>query len=122
MRQCHYEAVPRGTGSGEVAVFCGKDIMANLKIESEHIAHLKAEIEAHAELVGGIMAVAGRYERGEFPRSDAAKDLQKRFCFDMLFAVPGLCAWVCRHIYCYSHDEHLYSALKSFMPKVERKY
>jgi len=67
------------------------------------------------------------YEAGKFPRSDKVKDLQKRFCFDVLyFSGCKLGDGVGIHgdinLYAYAHNEHLYTALKSFCPKVTKKY
>ena len=92
-----------------------------MKIRPEHVEHLKMAIDGHYGK-DCLAEMACRYSRGEFINSDRVCDLQKRFCFDIMYGVPGLCDWVCVVLYPYANDEHIYTALKSFLPKVERKY
>lgn len=92
-----------------------------MKIKDEHVAYMKAAIDAYAETQGGWAALVEKYETGKHERSEGTKDLQKRFCFDMMFDAR-LCAWVCQYLYSYSHDEHIYTALKSICPKVTKRY
>lgn len=92
-----------------------------MKIKPEHLEHMKSAIEQLLVNSGGAEYVVQRYESGQFPRADVVKDLQKRFCFDLLYSA-GLTSFVCGTIYSYANDNHLYTALKSICPKVERKY
>jgi len=89
-----------------------------MKIKPEHLEHLRKEISEVLELYDGLVS---EYENGQFPRSDRVKDLQKRFCFDLLFGA-GLCKYVSDVLYPYMNDDHLYTALKAVCPKVIRKY
>ena len=89
-----------------------------MKIKPEHFEHLKTEIEA---ILSKYDRVTEEYEKGQFPRSEKTKDLQRRFCFDVLFGA-GLSRWVSDNLYPYMNDEHLYTALKAICPKLERKF
>ena len=60
-----------------------------MKISPEHLEHLRKEIGA-VILAHGEAALVAAYEAGNFPRSDKVEDLQKRFCFDLYYAAPGL--------------------------------
>ena len=82
---------------------------------------MKAVIEAFAAPAGGVSVYAAAYERGDFPRAARVKDLQTRFCFDMLSAA-GLTPWVCGTLYGYADDTHILTALESILPAVTRKY
>lgn len=92
-----------------------------MKIRKEHIEHMKAQIDKLLEISGGVDFVVSSYERGAFPHSEKVKDLQYRFCFDLLYGA-GLTPWVCSEIYLYANDNHLYTALKSICPIVVKKY
>ena len=89
-----------------------------MKIKNEHFEHLKGEIESLLEKYPGIVY---EYQTGNFPRSDKVKNLQKRFCFDIVYGA-GLSKWVSDNLYPYMNDDHLYTALKRIVPTVERKY
>ena len=89
-----------------------------MKITKEHQQHIKQAID---EVLAKYPDIAADYEAGLFPRAALVKDLQKRFCFDLLFGA-GLLSWVWNNVYSYANDTHLYSYLKSICPKVERKY
>lgn len=89
-----------------------------MKIKPEHQQHIKQHIE---QVLVKYPNIASEYEQGRFAKSEQVKDLQKRFCFDLLFGA-GLKTWICENIYAYADDSHIYSFLKSICPKVERKY
>lgn len=89
-----------------------------VKIKPEHRDYLKSKINLVLIEQAQLPAL---YEAGNFPRSESVKDLQKRFCFDLL-NLAGLVPWVCTEIYPYANDDHLYTALKSVCPTVVRKY
>lgn len=85
-----------------------------MKMTLEHYNTVKAAIDAtlarHPDAVE-------RYRAGDFPRADKVKDLQRRFCFDLLYAsVPA--SWVCSELYPYLNDDHIYTALKRACPKL----
>ena len=67
------------------------------------------------------------YETGNFSNSASVKDLQKRFCFDLLYASrvkigDGIGIMGDINLYSYMNDEHIYTAIKSFAPKLTRKF
>lgn len=92
--------------------------MGRLKIKQEHLEYLKTEIN---KVLIKYPKLVDEYEHGDFPRADKVKDLQKRFSFDLLYGA-GLTKWVCDNIYPYANDDHIYSALKTFCPKVVKHY
>jgi len=89
-----------------------------LKIKPEHIEHMRVEIE---KLLADFPDLPARYESGNFIRSKNVRDLQCRFCFDLMH-MAGLTPFVCREIYPYANDDHMYSALKTICPTVIKKY
>ena len=89
-----------------------------MKIKQQHFQHLKTEIEAVLSKYSGLVE---EYETGQFARSESVKDLQKRFCFDLLFGA-GLSRWVSDNLYSYMNDQHLYTALKAICPTIERRF
>lgn len=88
-----------------------------LKLTDEHFEKLQIDLN---RVMKANPDIVDRYERGDFPRAQAVKVLQKRFCFDVLHAAN--CYAIIREIYEYADDDHIYSALKVILPKVERKY
>lgn len=91
-----------------------------MKIKPDHFAHIKAAIDTTIAK-HGENAIIAAYEHGEFPRAEQVKDLQRRLCFDLLYA-SGLTPWVCDNVYSYVNDEHLFTALKKICPTVTRRY
>lgn len=93
-----------------------------MKIKPEHLEHMKAAIDSLLPADSDIMKnMIAAYESGDFPRSEAVKDLQKRFCFDVLYCA-NLTTWVCDNLYSYLDDTHIYSALKSLLPTLTKRY
>lgn len=92
-----------------------------MKITSAHFDQLKQHIEAVLAMHNPRGELVAAYERGEFARADKVQDIQKRFCFDVLFAA-GINRWVCDELYPYLNDGHIYTALKSICPTVVRKF
>lgn len=92
--------------------------MSRLKIKPEHLDFLKS---ACMEVLAENPEVVQRYEEGRFVRSEKVKDLQKRFAFDILHAAK-IQDFVIGKLYPYMNDDNLYSALKSFLPKIVKKY
>ncbi len=89
-----------------------------MKIKQIHFDHLKKEID---QVLADHPNMIGDYERGQFNRSSSVGDLQKRLCFDLLFAT-GLTSWVSDNLYSYMTDDHIYTTLKKIVPTVTRKY
>ncbi len=62
------------------------------------------------------------YETGKFPRSELVKDLQCRFCWDIIWSL----GWYSDNFDAISKenlfDQHIYTALKKVMPTVTRRY
>jgi hypothetical protein len=92
-----------------------------MKIKPEHLTHMKAVIDKFIEANGGKEVLIEKYETGDFPRSETVKDLNTRFCFDMLYRA-NLLLWVIDNIYPYANDAHIETALKSILPKLVKKY
>ena len=92
--------------------------VTKMKIKPEHLAVLKEGID---KVLKKYPNITKDYEQGEFARADKVKDLQKRFCFDLMFGA-GLNSFVCDTLYTYMNSDHLYTALKVICPKVVMKY
>lgn len=92
-----------------------------MKIKTEHYAILESAINDVLAVHNAKGELMRCYESGDFHKSEAVKDLQKRFCFDVLFGT-GLNKFVCDELYPYMDDNHLYTALKSICPKVIKRY
>ena len=92
-----------------------------MKIKKEHFDHLQTSINQVLAQYNDQGQLVAEYERGLFPRSEKTKDLQRRFCFDLLFGA-GLNKFVCDELYPYLNDDHIYTALKAIVPEVSRNY
>lgn len=91
--------------------------MSKMKIKPEHFDHLKSEIDKTLAIHNSKGELVSAYERGEFHNSDKTKDVQVRFCFDLLYGA-GLTKWVCDTLYPYLNDDHIYTALRAICPVV----
>ena len=91
-----------------------------MKMTKEHYETMKHAIDAVLSNYDKDKLVH-EYETGQFAKADNVKDLQKRFCFDLLYDA-GLNNFVSDNLYPYLNDIHLYTALKSICPKVTRRY
>jgi hypothetical protein len=92
-----------------------------MKIKKDHFEHLQTSINQVLAQYNDHGQLVNEYERGLFPRSEKTKDLQRRFCFDLLFGA-GLNKFVCDELYLYLNDDNIYTALKAIVPKVSRNY
>ncbi len=92
-----------------------------MKIKKEHFDHLQTSINQVLAQYNNKGQLVAEYEQGLFPRSEKTKDLQKRFCFDLLYGA-GLNKFVCKELYPYLNDDHIYTALKAITPKITRKF
>lgn len=90
-----------------------------MKIKAEHFEILKVKVLTAFNNMGGDKLVV-EYSTGDFPRSNSVKDLNKRFCFDVFYA-SGANEWFCNNCD-YLDSNHLYTALKSILPTVIRKF
>ncbi len=89
-----------------------------MKMQARHYEQMKNAVDK--VLLDRPDAVSD-YEQGLFARSEKVKDLQKRFCFDMLY-ISGFMRQNSRELYDYLNDDHIYTALKRIIPKVVRRY
>ena len=92
-----------------------------MKIKKEHFDHLQTSINQVLDQYNDQGQLVAEYEQGLFPRSEKTKDLQRRFCFDLLYGA-GLTKFVCDELYSYLNDDHIYTALKTIVPSVSRNY
>jgi len=92
-----------------------------MKISPEHLLKLKTFIDTAINKYGETYLIE-RYQAGNFPRSEHVKELQTRFCFDLLYSVAGASEFVRAELYSYMNDAHLLTALKRVCPKVTRHY
>ena len=93
-----------------------------MKFTSEHLAILRAGVD---KVLANNPHAAQAYEEGRFARSEKVKDLQRRFCFDVFYASAvkiGDGVGTSGDIIGNYTNDHLYTALKTLCPKVERKY
>ena len=84
-----------------------------MKIKPEHLEEMR-------KFIAPIDTEERReqYRKGDFPRAEAVKDLNKRYRWD-LFNVSVSAKWVCNVLYKYSHDEHIETALRSIVKPLE---
>ncbi len=88
-----------------------------MKIKTEHYQQLEKAINETLAIHNKDNALVLAYQNGEFHNSDKVKDLQKRFCYDVLYG-SGLSSFVCNTLYTYLNDDHIYTALKKICPSV----
>ena len=96
-----------------------------MKMTKEHVNILKDGIDRAINNNGGVDSVITMYEQGNFPRANKVKELQQRFCFDLLYASGlriGDGVGTRGDIEGDYSDSHIYTALKSVCPTVKRKY
>ncbi len=89
-----------------------------MKIKPEHYNYIQITLELFLEDYPDLVQ---KYEVGDFTRANKVKDLQRRFCFDVWY-FAGLARFARKYLYSYMNDDHIYTALKSILPIVERKY
>lgn len=92
-----------------------------MKITKEHFDYLEEKISEVLAKYNDRGQLVAEYEQGLFPRSEKTKDLQRRFCFDLLWGA-GLSGFACKELYPYLNDDHIYTALKAITPQITRKF
>ena len=82
-----------------------------MKIKPEHVAYLR-------ERIVPLDSPERRecYRKGQFPRADKVKDLDRRYRWDLVYSVPGLIRWMCVNLYPYANNDHIDTALRSIVP------
>jgi len=90
-----------------------------MKIKPKHFEHIKTEIDAVLLKYNQDDRLVEEYRQGLYPRADKTKDVQRRFCFDVMYGA-GLSGFVCDKLYPYLNDDHIYTALKAICPAIER--
>lgn len=88
-----------------------------MKLKPEHVKHIQTEINRVLQEKNANGELVRAYQTGNFYRADKVKDLQMRFCFDLMYAA-GLSGWISDNIYSYANDTHIYTALKQICPVV----
>lgn len=87
-----------------------------MKLKEEHFKVIETQVNAvlaaHPELVE-------RYQRGDFPRAEKVRNLNKRFRWDLLHTIPGMGRWICDVIYPYAHNGHIDTALRRIVPQID---
>ena len=86
-----------------------------MKIKLIHYNYIKERVD---ELLASDPNIVRWYESGEFLSASKVKDVQRRFCFDVMRAAVGS-RWVCDEIYPYANDDHLYTALRRICPQLK---
>jgi len=92
-----------------------------MKITKEHLQSIKSifdNLTAYIPLDKMILA----YETGDFVRSKDVKDLNKRFIWDIIWALKGYDKEAMSTIFETYKENHIETAIKSFIPKIERRY
>ena len=93
-----------------------------MKISLKHREHMRESIDYYFDnLEGGREGLVEKYETGNFQNAHLTKNLQKRFCFDVLHNA-GLTGFVCAEIYTYANDEHIFAVLRKICPVVKKRY
>jgi len=84
-----------------------------MKMLAGHLAELKS-------LIGPLDTpeLRARYIARDFPRADKTKNVDMRYRWDLLHAMPDSGS-VCRKLYMYLNDTHIDTALKAIVPPLE---
>lgn len=89
-----------------------------MKIKQEHFDHMKKAIEETLAIHNQNNKLVEEYEQGLFPRAELTKDVQRRFCCDVMYGA-GLNKFACDTLYLYLNDDHIYTALKAICPTLK---
>ncbi len=105
-----------------------------MKITFEHYAYLNEKIQETLEKYNSNNELVELYEKGDtlvlnngspiedihdilIYRNAQCNDIQKRFCFDILY-LTDISIWICDNLYPYLNDDHIYSALRNICPMI----
>jgi hypothetical protein len=86
-----------------------------MKLKAGHFEVIETQINAVLAAEPGIVE---RYRRGDFPRAEKVRDINKRFRWDVLSMAPGMSRWLCETIYPYAHNDHIDTALRRIVPRI----
>jgi len=89
-----------------------------MKIKQHHFDYLKSQIDQTLATYNQHNELVREYEHRLFSRAESTKNIQRRFCFDVLWG-SGLNKFVCDNLYPYLNDDHIYTALKSICPTIK---
>lgn len=92
-----------------------------MKVKPEHRERIKKDILSYIESHGGMASFVERFETGYFPKSEKVKDLNMRFCFDLI-RLSGLWDFLLPNVYPYANDEHIHTVVRSILPTITRRY
>jgi hypothetical protein len=84
-----------------------------MKIKPEHFAILETAIKQH-----DTPERRARYLKGDFPRSDRTKDLNKRYRWDLLWEFVET-TFITMQIYQYANDDHIDTALRNIVGDIK---
>ncbi len=84
-----------------------------MKMKEQHFDQLKSALTPILE----DPELVEKYEKGLFLFADKVRDLQKRFCYDVLYLSK-----LDRSTWDYLNDKCIYTALKRICPKVVKRY
>ena len=75
----------------------------------------------HFHYLQDAMAINARYipqYRAHILAEGKAKDVEKRLRWDVLY-LSGLSYWICDNLYSYLSDDHIDTALRAIMKKID---
>ena len=82
-----------------------------MKMKKEHFDMLKSDIEAVKRKHPSAETL---YREGKFPRAEQTKDVNKRFRWDLFWAVHRYY----RELFDYLNDDHIDTALRKIVPDI----
>ena len=85
-----------------------------MKITDQHVQYMRDKIKPL-----DTQSLRKTYAEGRIENADKVKDLDKRYRWDLLWAA-GLSDFLVKVIYKYAHDDHIDTALKAIVPKLEK--
>lgn len=112
--------------------------MGKLKIPKGIVKEMEEDFKSLLKVNNlTIEELVTKYETGNYPRSEITKNLNVRFCFDVYYAIDsytkkkyfnmfngdGVGYLLCpRYLGLGIFDSHIESAMRSFLPKLTRRY
>lgn len=84
-----------------------------MKIKQEHYNFLKEKMKVTLHSKG----LTGKQIINDYIIKKIGNDHTKRACFDVLYA-SNLSNFICKELYSYMNDDHIYSAIKKIMQEI----